>query len=222
MDKDIKQYADSGDITSLKYIFVDSLDVDPTFELYEDSYNYCKAVPGLLEHHKELTPFTYDQSKWTEDYWVKLKVDLKKNFSDKRMTHMREVAKVYLADKIERLEKERWAARAAATPLPVQPRPQVTPSTTVVHQQSRVTMPSEEEQNRALEKDRKLLEAEKKHFDEERAADEARRAALRAASNQQRLTNGDPSKKAFGVVIAIAAAVIVILGIIFLLINHNP
>lgn len=84
---------------------MDALDVDPTFADYEEDYNYCKAK-GILEPHCELTPFTYDQSKWTRDYWAQLKVDLVENFSDERMSHMRQVAKIYLADKIKRLERE--------------------------------------------------------------------------------------------------------------------
>ena len=107
MNKEIKRYADTGDLKSLKYIFVDSLDVDPTFVRYEEEYNYCKSIPGLLETHRELTPFTQDKSHWTEEYWAKLKMDLLENFSDRRMMHMREVAKVYLAEKVKRILAER-------------------------------------------------------------------------------------------------------------------
>lgn len=56
MDAEIKKFADSKDLKSLKYIFVDSLDVDPTFVRYEEEYNYCKSIPGLLESHIGLTP----------------------------------------------------------------------------------------------------------------------------------------------------------------------
>ncbi len=39
MNTEIKKYADSGDIKSLKYIFVRLfLDVDPTFARYEEEY----------------------------------------------------------------------------------------------------------------------------------------------------------------------------------------
>ena len=96
MNTEIKKYADSGDIKSLKYIFVDSLDVDPTFVQYEEEYNYCKSIPGLLESHVELTPFKADKTDWDERYWTSLKMDLVKNFSDRRMAHMREVAQVFL------------------------------------------------------------------------------------------------------------------------------
>jgi len=57
MDNKIKQLADSGKIKELKYIFVDSLDVDPTFLQYEEDYNYCRRI---LEPHQELTPLTDD------------------------------------------------------------------------------------------------------------------------------------------------------------------
>ena len=42
MDIRIKNYADARDLKELKYIFVDALDVDPTFVRYEEEYNYCK------------------------------------------------------------------------------------------------------------------------------------------------------------------------------------
>ena len=116
MNSEIKKYADSGDLRSLKYVFVDALDVDPTFARYEEEYNYCKSIPGLLESHIELTPFHADPAAWTEDYWVELKMDLLKNFSDQRMTHMREVAKGLLEDKVRRILEERAAAQKQAAP----------------------------------------------------------------------------------------------------------
>ena len=72
MNTEIKKYADSGDIKALKYIFVDSLDVDPTFVRYEDEYNYCKSIPGLLESHVALTPFKTKKADWNEEYWTNL------------------------------------------------------------------------------------------------------------------------------------------------------
>ena len=68
-----------------------------------DRYNYCKSIPGLLEPHIELTPFSENRANWTEEYWTSLKMDLIKNFSDKRMSHMRDVAQVFLADKVQRI-----------------------------------------------------------------------------------------------------------------------
>ena len=67
MNTKIKKYADSGDIKSLKYIFVDSLDVDPTFVRYEEEYNYCKSIPGLIENHIEDT----EELLWLEWEMVK-------------------------------------------------------------------------------------------------------------------------------------------------------
>ena len=82
MNTVIKKLADSGDIKALKYIFVDALDVDPTFVRYEEEYNYCKSIPGLLDSHAELTPFRVNKADWNEEYWISLKMDLVKNFSD--------------------------------------------------------------------------------------------------------------------------------------------
>lgn len=110
---EIKKCADNEDIRGLRYIFDDCLDVDPTFEKYEDGWEYCQKVNGLIEPHRELTPFKNISSQWDQDYWIKLKSDLMKNFSKERFEHMINVAKVFYADKIRRLEAERASERHA-------------------------------------------------------------------------------------------------------------
>ena len=109
MHSDVKKYADSREIKRLKYIFLDSLDVDPTFKEYEEDYEYASKVPGLIEPYEELTPLIDNQSQWNENYWITIKRDLLKNFSIKRFEHMKKVARVIYADKLERIEKEREA-----------------------------------------------------------------------------------------------------------------
>lgn len=108
MDKDIKKYVDQGDINTLRYVFSQSLDVDPMFEEYSEEYEYCVSK-GVFETHLEdgFTPLTNDKSKWDKSYWIKLCLDLEKNLSKKRLDHMREVAKVVYADKIKRLKASR-------------------------------------------------------------------------------------------------------------------
>ena len=103
---EVKKCIESKDIKGLHYIFVDSLDVDPTFEKYNEDYEYCKGINGFLEPHVDITPFSSSE-KWNEKYWVQIKMDLMKNFSEKRFSHMREVAKVIYSEKIKRLELER-------------------------------------------------------------------------------------------------------------------
>lgn len=228
MDKKIKQYADAGDLTSLKYIFVDSLDVDPTFEQYEEAYNYCKTIPGLLEQHIELTSFINDASQWTETYWVKLKMDLKKNFSDQRMTHMRKVAKVLLADKAQRLLKERQAASKSTTAAPMQStlHASTRPASTAPKVQS--TVPSEAEQKKALQEERQRIEAENKRIvaeqEAKRHAAAARAAALEKDNqhfeSQQKTESSAFPKKAVGIAIAIAVVAVVV--VVFLLKSRNP
>lgn len=109
----IKKLVENKDMKGIRYVFLNALDVDPTFENYIDDFNYCKSK-GFIDPHKELTPFTNDKSKWNEEYWGKIETDITKNFSEKRMNHLREVAKVFMADKIDRLNKERAAKKAEA------------------------------------------------------------------------------------------------------------
>lgn len=108
MDQVIKTYADAGDVNRLKYIFVDCLDVDPTFEEYREDYEYCKKnVPELFVPHMELMPISHNEDDWDEEYWAKLKTDLLKNFSSERFEHMIQTARVIHGEKIKKLINER-------------------------------------------------------------------------------------------------------------------
>lgn len=108
----VKKCIDAGDIKGLRYIFLDSLDVDPTFEKYKDDYAICRKIEGMFEPYAELTALSTNHSEWDMDYWVKLKYDQKQNFSEKRFGHMIEVAKVVNAEKVERLLAERAAKQS--------------------------------------------------------------------------------------------------------------
>lgn len=213
MDIRIKNYADARDLKELKYIFVDALDVDPTFVRYEEEYNYCKSIPGLLETHIELTPFRQDKNRWDEAYWTSLKMDLVKNFSDRRMMHMREVAQVFLAEKITRILKERDAAvvmpSIVASPIS-KAEDKVEPVATPI------TAPSI---SRAEQEKRELEEAKRKLEEENRRTEAARQAEARRIEQQRRIhqtstqasTTGDSSKKAIGIAIAALAVAAVVL-----------
>lgn len=203
MNTEIKKFADSGDIKSLKYIFVDSLDVDPTFVRYEEEYNYCKSIPGLLEPHIELTPFRENKADWNEAYWTSLKMDLIKNFSDKRMTHMRDVARVFLADKVQRILAERAAGNAT--------RQNIAPKAPKAAEKAETSVSNAELQARQLEEERRKLDAEYKAAQEREAKERAdREAQKRSIYESQKESN--ISKKAIGIVVAaVAVAVVLIL-----------
>ncbi|MEG1618174.1 MAG: hypothetical protein RR310_05215 [Eubacterium sp.] len=217
MDAEIKKIADSRDLKSLKYIFVDSLDVDPTFMCYEEEYNYCKSIPGLLETYQELTPFTENKTSWNEAYWTNLKMDLIKNFSDKRMTHMREVAKVFLAEKIQRILTERSITVIEGDkiePINVTPKPNTSSTVTSNTVKSDVSLQAKPHLSKAEEQELEL-QKEKEHFDREYKDEEERIQAKkekdrRANSNEP---NGTDLKKAQGVAV-VAVTVIVVVAIV--------
>ena len=200
MNEQIKKYADSGDVKSLKYIFVDALDVDPTFVGFEEEYNYCKSVPGLLEPYVELTPFKVNQDDWDEDYWTSLKIDLVKNFSDRRMSHMREVAKVFLADKVQQILAERASSVSVKKNSE-----QVTGS---IRRQAHVSKAAE--QARELEEAKRKLEAENRAQAEREAKEKGARIAQ--LDKEKEKAGGGSSKKVVGVAVAaVAVAVVLIL-----------
>ena len=107
MLKEINRCIENNDMIGLRYIFLDCLDVDPTFEKYKEGYDKVKTIDGFFEDYVEIHPLVDEKEKWNEDYWIQLKNDLRENFSEKRFMHMRKVAKVYFSDKISKLERQR-------------------------------------------------------------------------------------------------------------------
>lgn len=107
MDLKIKEYADSGNVRALKYVFADSLDIDPTFETFSEDYEYCKNLNGFLVPYMRLFPLLEDPTEWNEAYWARMKVDLINNFSEERFNHMMEVVKVLKKEEIEQIVKKR-------------------------------------------------------------------------------------------------------------------
>lgn len=217
MDIQIKNYADSRNLKELKYIFVDALDVDPTFVWYEEEYNYCKSVPGLLEPHIELTPFIQDKRLWNEDYWTSLKTDLIKNFSDRRMMHMKEVAQVFLAEKVQRLLNERRSAAASAAPVTPPTAPEKNPEPVVSPApKSASTISMKEQQEREIEAEKRRIAEEYHRATEAEKAEEERinRQQQSNYSSTQYRQADDSSKKAMGIAVAALAVAAIILILI--------
>ena len=225
----VKEYADSGNVRGLHYIFRDALDADPTFENWLDSYDYCEKVPGFFVEHTELTPF--DNSRWKDEtYWVQLKMDLMENFSKERYEYLRQMAQVYYAEKIKRIQLERAQrsrnnqdAGTSAAPGQNAVRPQPTAArenAAPAEQEARKQTPkkdlnaAENERIRQMreeieEANRKAAEAKR---NKERALEQARQEL--AQENRANRNGGNGSKKLLGVVLA---AVVIILAIVFLL-----
>lgn len=206
---EIKRCIVENDIKGLRYIFADCLDVDPTFEKYRESYEVCKNVPDFFERYQELNEMTADQSKWTRGYWEQLKLDLMKNFSQKRFEHMIEVAKIVYSEKLSRILKERSAAEEKVTAMkktdgissPDIPRAR--------EQNTEKKLSDEELQNRRLEAEKRKIEEHNKKIEQEQAA---RRDRIEASRNLYKKEKNDSAlKKASGIAIGIIAVVIVVL-----------
>lgn len=222
MHEDVKKFADGKDIKRLRYIFVDCLDVDPTFEKYAEDFEYCRNVAGLFEAHTELTPFINSHAAWNMDYWTNLKTDLLKNFSLKRFEHMIEVAKVVYAEKIVRLEAER--SKAAQKIAGQSPSPNRDVSLSMPDSNAEVLKKNQslrEEQQKALDEDtRKQEEAYQRQLAEEERQKMERRAKMAGAEQQGNFSNGGSAepKKAMGIV-PVAVAILVILLILVIVLT---
>lgn len=237
---EVRKCADNRDIKGLRYIFADSLDVDPTFDKYREDYEYCKSIDGMFDHHQELNGLVTDQSKWTMRYWEQLKIDLMKNFSKKRFEHMVNVAKVVYADKIARLMKERSAGEQAvaktAKPSSLQTRPKQ-PAATVSTQTQRESQAAvkpaaapaaggamtdariQEERldRRKRELKEEYLRKEKEQKEQRERIEAARREQMRQAGKEE----SERSKKLWGIVLAILVIIAAAL-LIRALSGRNP
>lgn len=212
MNAEIKKCADAKDVKGLRYIFVDCLDVDPTFESYEEDYEYCKKIKDFFVDFEEITPLKSDSFEWNEDYWVKLKVDLLKNFSEKRFLHMIEVAKVVKAEKIKRLQQERQALKTEQEKsnfMKDEPNKLIQPVQNISF--------DADKQEKQTEEKRKKLELENQRVQEKIDRDERERAerkeklkAEEIARKQQMVSANNSSKKVWGIV-AVAVVILIII-----------
>ena len=183
MHEEVKKAVQTGDIKRLKYIFVDSLDVDPTFENYREDFDYC-VKHNIFENHEVLTKLQKEPSNWTFDYWKSLKKDLTKNFSKKRMEHMIEVAKVIYKEKVDRLKKERKKSSNLKIEEPVKEEVRLKASNDKTTQNSSTINSIQEQERKRLEEARKKIEEENKAIERKMAEQRARTEAMRRASEE--------------------------------------
>ena len=196
---EINKCIENKDIKGLRYIFIDSLDVDPTFEKYRKDYETCKNVEGLFEPYKEMGGITEDEKKWTLEYWERLKVDLTHNFSQKRFEHMRAVAKVVYSDKVERLLHDRKMRDEQRENVTIQQ------ETTGERQLS-----EKELQDKRIAQKRKELELHNQKVEKEQ---KVKRERIEAAKKQNAIKErqaGTVSKKAVGIVLIIVVVIVLI------------
>lgn len=202
MHEEVRKLADEGNIKRLRYVFSDSLDVDPSFCEYEDDFRYCQEK-GIFEPYAERTPLRSESSAWDAAYWTALKKDLLANLSVKRLNHMREVAKV--------LFKARLRPAEAPSPAPAaQPVENVTPERSYTVKKLAPEDDPEKKQQRELEEKRRK-------FAENETKKEAARqtVVMRPVTHTVSTRRAAPSKKALGVpawmlLLLFVAAVIVI------------
>lgn len=213
MLKEINRYIENNDMIGLRYIFLDCLDVDPTFEKYKEGYDKVKTIDGFFEDYVEIHPLIEEKEKWNEDYWIQLKNDLRENFSEKRFIHMREVAKVYFSDKIIKLQQQRVEEKKLERRIEEQRQ-----KNTEWEEKNKGVVclnedkPSvEEEQQRRLEKRRKELEA--KNEETERHIKDQKRKV----ENDKKEYAGTQSKKGKEIALVLGIAIIMIITIITVL-----
>lgn len=203
----IKEYAENGDVVGLHYIFRDALDADPTFEYYLDSYRYCEEnVPNFFDAHRELTPFSQEPRQWDNAYWVQVKMDLMENFSKERYEHLRKVAKVYYAEKIQRIREEERQKNAVQKPI-ASPAPSKTVrSAAATHMtQKEADLDFERRANQSRE------EAAKKNREVEEQMKAQRKEveqAIENSKNSQNKEGDNHTKKLMGAVLIVVVAVV--------------
>ena len=209
-----------------RYIFIDALDVDPTFEKYRDGYEYCKKIDGLFEVHQELSGLNQNEAGWNIEYWDQLKIDMRKNFSEKRYVHMMQVAKVVYAEKIKRLVKERGEALSDAAVKtekevqsekvePIQDKARVD----VTFREDSKTVSGNEMEERRLAEEKRALDEENRRIEAQQRAQRERIEASKRAENDRirKKTEDNNPKKGLGIVLAIAVIAAVAMIIVLML-----
>lgn len=200
-----------NDIKGLRYIFIDSLDVDPTFEKYEQDYNYCKGLSGFFEEYTEITALKQNPSEWNVSYWDQLKRDLVKNFSKIRFEHMLQVAKVVYSEKIERLVSERAVKKAKIETQieKVVPTP-VNIENTVTHQ-GRTAISENTEPHISINTQKEIEESQRAFEESERKKNEF--ARKRAESKRMQLAEKEQEqpKKWMGIALIVAVIIVVLI-----------
>lgn len=212
----VKKCIDDNDIKGLKYIFMDCLDVDPTFEKYKEDYDYCKKLNGFFDDYIPKSPLLSDRSRWDKSYWEKLKIDLNSNFSSERFEHMIEVAKVVYADKFARLQAERQkavqspASEKTSAPSNDMIKAGRTNEMDAVRNsvQNGGTVSSQEQmQVERLQEQKRQIELENQRIEEAQRRQKERIEAGRRKEQKERGT--EEPKKAMGIVVAVVAVIIV-------------
>jgi len=230
----VKRCVEQNDLRGLHYIFAEALEADPTFEKYQEDYEYCKKLPGFLEAYEELHPLKNDPSEWDETYWTQLKLDQKKNFSEKRMEHMKRVTLVVRKEKIERLQAERAkkaetivskvSKKSQETQLPQEtvtaaPIPaRISPSNQLNATMKVLPNPKEEAENRRIAEIKKQTqEVRNAHLASEKKEKMQWTQDGYASENQE----DKDRKKAKGIALIVAILLVVIVVALFLL-QSNP
>ena len=80
----------SNNVKDLRIMMKDSLFADLTFAEFEEMNSLAKNVPGLFDPHDGRN-FETDRSSWNDAYMAKLMVQVVRNFSHERVTHLKEV-----------------------------------------------------------------------------------------------------------------------------------
>lgn len=214
---EVKKCAEAHDIKGLRYIFLDCLDVDPTFEKYREDYEYCKSLDGLFESFQPLNGISMNKNDWTADYWEQLKIDLMKNFSVKRFEHMIDVAGVVYAHKIARLLNERSIVQKKDTDRGKNIIANENVQGTADASDS-VSNAKKLQEERIAEMKRELAENYQRDTAKEAADKAARRETKKCESaNSQNAINGESeSKKVLGIVLVVLAVVAIVLMIMVL------
>ena len=212
----VKKYIDDKDIKGIRYVFIDALDADPTFDKYKETYEECKKVEGLFEDYQEFNSLSSNKCEWDKEYWKNLKIDLEKNFSQKRFEHMIQVARVVYAEKVEKLYNKRELENISAS-KDDKDTIKVDSIETINIEKSVMDDPEEKQEKSLKEKSKKLEEEEeikeKQRKEKERKEKERVQRELQGSNNND--NNGDrTSKKVKGIVTLIVAIIVLIIIIV--------
>ena len=214
MHESVKRAADSGDVKTLKYTFRDCLDGDPTFEKYQEDYSYCVSKGLLFVPHVELTPMTLDNV--NDVYWVQLKNDFMENPSKERLEHMKQAAKIFYKDSIEKIEAKKAAELEAQQRAAEFERQQKAREEAERQAQQRAAEAQRQAQQRAMETQRQAQQNTTDPYNQQKSQNTGNEGKI--YSQPVSSGNKNDPKKANGaaplLILALIIAAIIIIAII--------
>lgn len=106
---EFRSVVNAGNLLRTRIMLKDSMMIDPTFAQFEEMLSYARQhLPGIIvPHDGEVLEF--DAAVYTREQMNLELVQIVNNFSQQRISHLKSMVEVVLADEIQRIRSKKQA-----------------------------------------------------------------------------------------------------------------